>query len=124
MLIFEKGPLAGLVRLEFGAMDAWFEEEAEVYVHPKDPFKRIEVLPSRREVRVRVDGKVVAESVGMTVLLETGLPARYYLPKTAVSGCGLDVVLLWEFAGEGLGGWGLMWGRVMLLRLMGVRCCR
>lgn len=86
MLIFAAGPLAGLVRLEFGAMDAWFEEEAEVYVHPKDPFKRVEVLPTQRAVRVEVEGKVVAEGVGgVVVLLETGLPVRYYLPKTAVS---------------------------------------
>lgn len=91
------------MRLEFGAMDAWFEEEAEVYVHPKDPFKRIEVLPSRREVRVKVDGKVVAESVGMMVLLETGLPARYYLPKTAVSGCGWMLCCLGVCSGRDWG---------------------
>lgn len=66
-------------------MDAWFEEDVEVFVHPKDPFKRIEVLPSRRGVRVEIGGKIVAESAGAMVLLETGLPARYYLPKTSVS---------------------------------------
>lgn len=85
MLVFEKGALAGLVRLEFAAMDAWFEEEVEVFVHPKDPFKRVEVLASGRGVRVEVAGRVVAASARAVLLFETGLPVRYYLPKTAVS---------------------------------------
>ena len=117
MLIFTRGPLAGLVRLEFGAMDAWFEEEAEVYVHPKDPFKRVEVLPSQRAVRVEVEGKVVAEGVGgVVVLLETGLPVRYYLPKTAVSEGSAGV--LWKFLGfSGQ-------GRKLRCWADGVGCCR
>lgn len=84
ILIFENGPLDGLVRLEFGAMDAWFEEESQIYVHPRDPYKRVDILPSTRKVRVEVDGTVVAESVaGGMFLFETGLPTRYYLPRTA-----------------------------------------
>lgn len=98
-------------------MDAWFEEEAEVYVHPKDPFKRVEVLPSGRAVRVEVGGKVVAEGVGgVVVLLETGLPVRYYLPKTAVSEGSAGV--LWKFLGfSGQ-------GRKLRCWADGVGCCR
>ncbi|MCJ1365649.1 hypothetical protein MMC16_004774 [Acarospora aff. strigata] len=86
VLIFEKGALAGLVRLEFSAMDGWFEEDREIYVHPKDPFKRIDILPSSRKVRVEIDGTVTAESASAMFLFETGLPLRYYLPQTSVSG--------------------------------------
>jgi uncharacterized protein (DUF427 family) len=35
-------------------------------------------------VVVEVDGEVVADSVKPTLLFETGLPVRYYLPKTDV----------------------------------------
>lgn len=86
VLVFEKGPLAGLTRLEFGAMDALYEEDTPIYVHPKDPFKRIDILPSTRHVKVSIDGTVIAESSagGNMFLFETGLPARYYLPQTAV----------------------------------------
>jgi uncharacterized protein (DUF427 family) len=35
-------------------------------------------------VRVEVDGVTVAESTKPTLPFETGLPARYYLPKTHV----------------------------------------
>ncbi|KAG5221216.1 embryo defective, eukaryotic translation initiation factor [Salix suchowensis] len=35
----EDGKLAGLLKITFGAMDAWFEEDEQVFVHPKDPYK-------------------------------------------------------------------------------------
>ncbi|MFD0685914.1 DUF427 domain-containing protein [Actinomadura fibrosa] len=76
--------LRDLVRLEWDAMDAWFEEDEEVFVHPRSPYARIDILPSSRNVRVEVDGVTVAESSSPRLLFETGLPVRYYLPKTHV----------------------------------------
>ncbi len=76
--------LRELVRLEWDAMDAWFEENTEVFVHPRSPEVRVDALPSTRHVRVLIDGQVVADSVRPTILYETGLPPRYYLPKTDV----------------------------------------
>ncbi|OAQ70933.1 WSC domain-containing protein [Pochonia chlamydosporia 170] len=78
------GALAGLVRLEFGAMDQWLEEDVPVYVHPKDPFKRIDILPSSRPIEVKVGGKTVAKASSSVHLHETGLPARYYISPGAV----------------------------------------
>jgi uncharacterized protein (DUF427 family) len=86
-LRYEDSPveeLRGLVRLEWGAMDAWFEEDEEVFTHPRDPYTRIDILASSRHVRVEVEGLTVAESTGPRLLFETGLPVRYYLPKTHV----------------------------------------
>jgi len=74
--------LRGTVRFDWDAMEAWFEEEEQVYVHPRNPYTRIDILPSSAEVRVELDGEVIAESGRAMVLFETGLPARYYLPKT------------------------------------------
>ncbi len=76
--------LRGLLRFEWGAMDAWFEEDEEVYVHPRSPYTRVDILPSSRHVAVRVDGVTVAETGRPTLLFETGLPTRYYLPKVHV----------------------------------------
>jgi uncharacterized protein (DUF427 family) len=76
--------LRDLVRLDWDAMDAWFEEDEEVFTHPRDPYTRIDVLPSSRHVRIEIDGVTVAESSNPTLLFETGLPVRYYLPKTHV----------------------------------------
>jgi len=76
--------LRELVRFEWDAMDAWFEEDEEVFVHPRDPYARVDILPSSRQVRVEVDGVTIAESTSPRLLFETGLPVRYYLPKTHV----------------------------------------
>ena len=68
----------------WNTMDHWFEEDEEVYVHARDPYTRIDILPSSRRVRVELDGLTVADSTNASFLFETGLPPRYYLPKTDV----------------------------------------
>jgi uncharacterized protein (DUF427 family) len=72
--------LRDAVRLEWGAMDEWLEEDEPVYTHPRDPYSRVDVLHSSRHVRVELDGVLLAESRHPTILFETGLPPRYYLP--------------------------------------------
>lgn len=57
--------------------------------HPKDPYKRIEILPSSREIRVELNGTVLAQSTNNMFLHETMLPTRYYLPPTSVKNWGL-----------------------------------
>lgn len=76
--------LRDLVRPRWSAMEEWLEEDEPVYVHPRDPYKRVDVLPSSRHVRVVVDAVTVAESRKPTLLFETGLPTRYYLPVADV----------------------------------------
>ncbi len=86
-LLYEESPLAeirGTVRLDWDAMEAWFEEDEEVYTHPRDPYSRVDILASTRRVQVQVDGVTVADSTSPRMLLETGLPVRYYLPRTDV----------------------------------------
>ncbi|WP_433728592.1 DUF427 domain-containing protein [Nocardia sp. CA-129566] len=73
-----------LVRLDWNSMDEWFEEDEPVYVHPRDPYSRVDILASSRHVRVEIDGVTVADSHAPRILFETGLPARYYLPLTDV----------------------------------------
>ncbi|KAI0103280.1 DUF427-domain-containing protein [Nemania sp. FL0031] len=80
----KRGVLKGLVRVEFAAVDAWFEEDARIDVHPKDPFKRVDVVFSSRPVRVLVAGTEVASAVACFHLYETGLPVRFYLPAASV----------------------------------------
>jgi uncharacterized protein (DUF427 family) len=77
--------LAGLVRFEWDALDAWFEEDEEVFVHPRNPYTRVDALRSTRRVRVELDGVVLAESSSPVLLFETGLPTRYYLDRTDVN---------------------------------------
>jgi uncharacterized protein (DUF427 family) len=86
-LRYEDSPieeLRDLIRLDWESMDAWFEEDEQVFTHPRDPYTRVDILPSSRHVRVEVEGVTVAESTSPRLLFETGLPTRYYLPKTHV----------------------------------------
>ncbi|KAL6410845.1 hypothetical protein AUP68_07277 [Ilyonectria robusta] len=78
------GALAGTLRIQFGSIDQWLEEDAPIYIHPKDPFKRVDILPSQRRVQIQVNGKIVADAASSMHLFETGLPTRYYLPLASV----------------------------------------
>ncbi len=72
------------IRFDWDAMDAWFEEDEEVYTHPRSPYTRVDILPTSRQVRVEVNGIVLAESPRGLALFETGLPTRWYVPKVDV----------------------------------------
>jgi uncharacterized protein (DUF427 family) len=72
------------VRLEWSAMTEWLEEDEPVYVHPRNPYTRVDILASSRHLRVELDGVVLAESHSPRILFETGLPPRYYLPLSDV----------------------------------------
>ncbi|KAK4500311.1 hypothetical protein PRZ48_008500 [Zasmidium cellare] len=76
--------LAGLVKVDFESVDQWFEEDTPIFVHAKDPFKRIEILSSTRHIVVRVGGQKVAETGFAMHLYETGLPTRFYMPLTSI----------------------------------------
>lgn len=87
VLRYDESPIEALVgayRVEWGAMDHWFEEDEEIFVHPRDPYTRVDVIKSSRHIVVNIDGVEVANSHSPMILFETGLPARYYLPKTDV----------------------------------------
>jgi len=72
--------LKGLVAFYSGKMDRWYEEDEEIVIHPRDPYKRIDTVASSRRVQVKVGGEIVADSTRGHFLFETGLPTRYYLP--------------------------------------------
>jgi uncharacterized protein (DUF427 family) len=65
-------------------MDAWYEEEDEIFVHARDPYKRVDVLNSSRHVEVVVGGKTIADSKRPHLVIETGHLIRYYLPREDV----------------------------------------
>jgi uncharacterized protein (DUF427 family) len=77
--------LDGLVVLDYPAFDRWLAEDEELVGHPHDPFKRIDVLSSRRRVEVSLDGIVLASTDNALMLLETHLPVRYYIPPDDVA---------------------------------------
>jgi uncharacterized protein (DUF427 family) len=81
---FDDPDLSGYLAVSWDALEHWYEEDEEVFVHPRDPFVRVDALKSSRRVRVQRDGHVLAESDAPILLFETGLPTRYYLPDSDV----------------------------------------
>jgi uncharacterized protein (DUF427 family) len=76
--------IADYVAFYWDSADAWYEEDDEVFRHPRDPYHRVDVLHSSRHVQVRIGNVTVADSRRPRLLFETGLPVRYYLPKLDV----------------------------------------
>ena len=64
----------------WAAMDEWLEEDDVAVGHVRDPYHRVDVLPSSRHVIVRIGDEVLAESRRARVIYETGLPPRWYVP--------------------------------------------
>ena len=77
----EPEPLVeGYVTVPWDDVDEWLEEDERVIVHPRDPYHRIDTFATSRQVRVSLEGQVLAESTDVKALFETGLPIRYYFP--------------------------------------------
>jgi len=80
----EASGIKDCIAFEWAKMEAWYEEEEEVFVHARDPYKRIELLKSSRHVRVVVAGEPVADTRRARILLEPGHPTRYYIVREDV----------------------------------------
>ncbi len=96
------------VRFEWSAFDAWYEEDEQVFVHPRNPYTRVDALRSSRRVRVESRGVVLAESTSPVLCFETGLPTRYYLNRTDVDFTRLvpsDTVTACPYKGTTSGYW-------------------
>jgi uncharacterized protein (DUF427 family) len=105
--------LAGAVRFEWGVMDAWFEEDEQVFVHPRDPYTRVDALRATRNLRVELDGVLLAESSCPVMVFETGLPTRYYLDRTSVDFkrmVATDTVTSCPYKGQTSGYWSVRIG--------------
>ncbi len=73
-------PIEGYMAFYWNKMNHWYEEDEEVFVHARDPYRRIDTLPSSRHVEVYLGGEKVADTRRATFLFETGLNTRIYMP--------------------------------------------
>ena len=77
-------PLAGYMAFYWNKMDEWLEEDEPAIIHARDPYHRIDILDTSRQVRVNVNGETVADTTRARVLYETSLPPRWYIPREDV----------------------------------------
>lgn len=74
------------VGFDWNAMDRWFIEDEETFGHARHPYVRVDVRDTSRRVQVSIHGVTVADSTNTTVLFETGLLPRYYIPVDDIQG--------------------------------------
>lgn len=72
------------VRFRWDAFEEWFEEDERIWTHPRSPYARVDALRSSRQVRVELEGAMLAESSSPVMLFETGLPPRTYFDRSNV----------------------------------------
>ena len=77
--------VAGTARFDWSALDAWYEEDEQVFVHPRNPYARVDALRSHRHVRVSLEGVTLADTTAPVLVFETGLPTRYYIDRTDIA---------------------------------------
>ncbi|MDH3240336.1 MAG: DUF427 domain-containing protein [Alphaproteobacteria bacterium] len=80
----EIGAIKDYVAFYWDRVDQWLEEDEEIFVHARDPYKRVDTCLSHREVRVMLAGEEVARSTDARFLFETNHQVRYYLPESDV----------------------------------------
>ena len=73
------------VAFYWNKMDAWYEEDEEVFVHAKGPVQARGRLPTSRRVQVVLNGETLADTARAVLLTETGLPAPLLRPQSDVA---------------------------------------
>jgi len=76
--------LRGFAALAFDRADRWMVEDEPVVARLRDPYHHVDVHVSSRPVRVTARGELLAESARPTLVFETSMPVRAYLPRTDV----------------------------------------
>ncbi len=73
-------PLAdGYVQVPWDAVDAWVEEDGQVFMHPRNPYHRVDCVPTHRRLRVEIDGTVLVDTTDTVGVYETSLEPRLYV---------------------------------------------
>jgi len=74
----------GYVTVAWDAVDAWFEEDEEVFGHPRNPYHRVDCLRSTRQLRVEAAGTTLVDTADTLAVYETALEPRLYVDPRSV----------------------------------------
>ena len=91
------GELQGRVAFAWRAMDAFYEEDERILGHAADPYHRIDIRQTSRNLVVRHGDRIVADSKRPLVLYEFGFAPRWYVPRDDIDESALTPVKLQTF---------------------------
>jgi uncharacterized protein (DUF427 family) len=72
------------VTVAWDAADAWYEEDEEVFGHPRNPYHRVDCLRARRKLRVEAAGMELVDTDQTLAVYETALDPRLYVDRRLV----------------------------------------
>ena len=85
--LYEDSPLPelrGRIRLDWEAMDGWFEEDEEVFVHPRTRRTRVQILPARATSSSPSTVSSSPSRAGRPSCTRPACRVRTYIPKLDV----------------------------------------
>jgi uncharacterized protein (DUF427 family) len=80
------------VAFAWPAMDAFYEEDERVMGHAADSYHRIDIRQTSRNLVVRHNDRVVANTKRPLVLYESGFAPRWYVPRADIDEAALSLV--------------------------------
>ena len=69
----------GYVHVPWDTVDEWYEEGRRLVSYPPNPYHRIDCRPTRRRLRVEVEGVVLVDTDDTVILFETSLAPKLYV---------------------------------------------
>jgi uncharacterized protein (DUF427 family) len=69
----------GFVTVPWDAVDSWYEEDEQLFGHPRNPYHRVDCLRSHRALRVEAAGTTLVDTTETMVVYETSLEPRLYV---------------------------------------------
>ncbi|WP_413993710.1 DUF427 domain-containing protein [Labrys okinawensis] len=85
------------VAFAWRAMDAFYEEDERILGHAADPYHRIDIRQTSRNLVVRHGDKIIADTKRPMVLYESGFAPRWYVPRDDIDETTLTQVSLQTF---------------------------
>jgi uncharacterized protein (DUF427 family) len=84
-------------RVAFAFMDAFHEEDDRILGHAADSYHRIDIRQSSRNLVVRYQDRVIADTGRPLVLYESGFAPRWYVPRADIDESALTPMKLQTF---------------------------
>jgi uncharacterized protein (DUF427 family) len=77
----DSADIPGFVTVAWEGVDAWFEEDEQMFGHPRNPYHRVDCVRSHRVLRVEAGGTVLVDTAETMVVYETALEPRLYVDR-------------------------------------------
>ena len=74
----------GYVQVPWDVVDSWIEEGRTLVHYPPNPYHRVDCRPTRRRLRVAVDGAMLVNTDDTVIVFETALTPRLYVHPSLV----------------------------------------